>query len=99
MIVEIKNATILSAVEENVKMNNGDYRRKQNVTLTTNTSRGVQLDGVEVWDENIGKMNLRPGEVVNLSARLIGRQYGGRWSYNLTAYNAERVQQETQNAI
>ena len=90
--IVIKNATIVGLQSEQIKMQSGDVRNKQSVMLTENGRDGVQLHGAEVWDDNIQKLNLQQGEQVDLSCRLVGRQWGGRFTYTLTAYKVERKQ-------
>lgn len=90
MKVRIENATVSKLSQENVQFRNGEWHVKQNVELRTNGSRGVQLDGVEVWDDNVGKLGLKEGDTVSVDCALSGRVWGGRWSYTLIAYNAEQ---------
>lgn len=99
MKVEILNATVVSIEDRRIKLNNGEERQMQVVHISTNTSRGVKLDGVEVWDDQIEQLNLKQGQRVNLTCDAIGRLWGGRFSYTLMAYKAQVVeaQQATQN--
>lgn len=94
--IKISNAQIVSVMQENVQLKSGDWRVKQSVTFTENSSNGVTLHGCVVWDENIGRLNLKQGEVCTLSCRLVGRQWGGRFSYELVAFNTERQEQQLQ---
>lgn len=91
MTTELQNASVIGLQNETITMQSGEARKKQTAYLSVNTSRGVEMHGVEVWDDNIDKLNLQQGEQVTLSCRLVGRQWGGRWSYNLIAYKADRV--------
>lgn len=81
----IENAQVVTCNKTTIK-----DRVKQEVTLTVNTTNGVELYQVEVWDDNIEKMNLQPNEVVTLHAGLISRRKDGRWYNTIRAYNAER---------
>lgn len=97
MKVEILNATVVSVENRQVTMKNNEVRAMQLVQVSSNGSRGVQLDGVEVWDDQIEKLNLQQGQLVNITCEAVGRLFGGRFSYTLRAYKAEQVQAQ-QNA-
>lgn len=90
--ITIKNATIVGLQKENIKLQSGNELTKQMVMLTENGRDGVQLHGCEILDDNIERLNLQQGESVDLTCRLVGRQWGGRFSYTLTAYKVERKQ-------
>lgn len=94
--VEIENACIVGVQEENVKMRNEEWRRKQSILFTENTGNGVNLHGCVVWDDNIGKLNLQQGKTYNLSCKLVGRQWSGRFNYELVAFKAVEVEQQKQ---
>lgn len=96
--VEIENACIVGVQEENVKMRNEEWHRKQVVLFTENTGNGVTLHGCVVWDDNIGKLNLQQDKAYSLSCRLVGRQWGGRFSYELVAFKAVEVKQKQEGA-
>ena len=86
--IEIENASVVGLQNEQVTMQSGDKRDKQVVLFTENTSDGVKLHGCTVWDDNIGKLALRQGWTGTLSCRLVGRQWGGRFNYELVAFKA-----------
>lgn len=91
MRVELLNATVVSVENRQIKLQNGDTRAMQIVQVSSNGRRGVQLDGVEVWDENIERLHLTQGQTLNLTCEAVGRMWGGRFSYTLQAYKAEQV--------
>ena len=92
--IKINNATVVGVTDENVKMRNDEWRRKETVLFTENGANGTMLHGCVVWDENIGKLGLQQGKVYNLQCRLVGRQWGGRFQYELVAFRAEEVQKD-----
>ena len=94
--IEIDNALIVSTVDEQVKMRNEEWRAKQTVLFTENTGNGTILHGCVVWDDNIGKLNLQQSKTYNLHCRLVGRQWGGRFSYELVAFRADAIEQAQQ---
>lgn len=85
----IEDAQVISCSKTTLTTQAGE-RTKQEVNIAVNTSRGVEMYQVEVWDDNIDKMNLQPNEVVSLHAGIISRQKDGRWYNTLQAYRAER---------
>ena len=87
--VTIEYAQVISCNNTKLTTQAGE-RVKQEVNIAVNTSRGVELYQVEVWDDNIDKMNLQQNEVVTLQAGIISRQRDGRWYNTLQAYKAER---------
>lgn len=87
--VVIEDAQVMSCSKTTLTTQAGE-RVKQEVNIAVNTSRGVEMYQVEVWDDNIDKMNLQPNEVVTLHAGIISRQSNGRWYNTLQAYKAER---------
>jgi len=89
--IEIENAHVTQVADEQVKMNDGTWRAKQVVEFTENTSDGVRLHGCVVWDDNIGKLNLQAGNDYKLTCKLVGRQWGGRFNYELYAFRAEML--------
>lgn len=96
MKVELLNATVVSVENRQIKLQNGDTRAMQIVQVSSNGRRGVQLDGVEVWDENIERLHLTHGQTLNLTCEAVGRMWGGRFSYTLQAYKAEQVVKQNQ---
>lgn len=93
MKIEIKNASVIGLHEVTVKTLKGEMV-KQTATLCINTASGAETHGVEVWGEDIEKFALTQGEMVNISCRLIGKVWEGRWNYTLSAYFVERIQKE-----
>lgn len=87
--VVIEDAQVMSCSKTKLTTQAGE-RVKQEVNIAVNTSRGVEMYQVEVWDDNIDKMNLQPNEVVTLHTGIISRQKDGRWYNTLQAYRAER---------
>lgn len=87
--VTIEDAQVIMCNKTTLTTQAGE-RVKQEVNIAVNTSRGVELYQVEVWDDNIDKMALQPNEVVTLQAGIVSRQKDGRWYNTLQAYKAER---------
>ena len=87
--ITIEDAQVISCNKTTLTTQAGE-RNKQEVNIAVNTSRGVEMYQVEVWDDNIDKMNLQPNEVVSLHAGIVSRQKDGRWYNTLQAYRAER---------
>lgn len=87
--VIIEDAQVLVLNETTLQLQSGE-RKKQEVLIAINTPRGVETYQVEVWDDNIDKMALKPNEVVSLHAGIVSRQKDGRWYNTLQAYKAER---------
>ena len=94
--IEIENASIVGVSDEQVKMNSGEFRAKQTILFTENTGNGVVLHGCSIWDDNIGKLNVQQGNRYNLACRLVGRQWGGRFQYELIAFKAEKIEDQQQ---
>lgn len=94
--IKIENATIVGLTKETVTMQSGETRNKQQVLFTENTANGVQLHGCSVWDENIEKLDLQQGETYAVQCKLVGRQWGGRFNYELIAFDAQKVEQTKQ---
>lgn len=92
--IKINNALVVGVTDENVKMRNEEWRRKEQVLFTENGANGTMLHGCVVWDDNIGKLCLEKGKTYNLQCRLVGRQWGGRFSYELVAFKADPVEQQ-----
>ena len=94
--IKINNATVVGATDENVKMRNDEWRRKETVLFTENGANGTMLHGCVVWDENIGKLGLQQGKAYNLQCRLVGRQWGGRFHDEVVCFKAEPVESNEQ---
>ena len=92
--ISIENALVVGITDENVKMRNEEWRRKETVLFTENGANGTMLHGCVVWDDNIGKLGLEQGKTYNLQCRLVGRQWGGRFQYELMCFKAEQVNVE-----
>lgn len=96
--IEIENAAIVGITNEQVKMQSGEERQKQTVLFTENTGNGVVLHGCTVWDDNIERLGLQQSGQYKLCCRLVGRQWAGRFSYELVAFKAEQVNKQTECA-
>lgn len=93
--VIFKNANVISIDCENIKTKSGEWRRKDTIVIGEPTDRGVIMQGVEIWDDNIGRLLLKKGETLaELKCRAVGRTWGGRWSYTLIAYAVTRYEEE-----
>ena len=88
--VELKNVQVIAANAQTVQLNAGQ-RMKQDVLMSCQTSRGVEMLQAEVWDEQIARLNIQPGEFFTSSmCGLIGRQSKGRWFYSLSLFKVVR---------
>ena len=85
----IEDAQVISCNKTTIATQAGE-RVKQEVNIAVNTHRSVELYQIEVWDDNIDKMNLQPNEVVTFHVGIVSRQSNGRWYNTLQAYKAER---------
>ena len=65
-------------------------RRKQEVEIKVNTSKGVELYQIEVWDDSIDRLALQEKEQVTLHIGIVANEKDGRWYNTLQAYRAER---------
>lgn len=94
MKTTIENAQVISEQNQSVITKSGLSRPLQLVTLAVNGARGVETYGIEIWDDNIDKFSISTGDIINVHASLVGRLWGGRWSYNLVAYKVDKVVKE-----
>ena len=86
MKTTISEATVTNMELRTIKGQNGE-RSLLVVTATHNTPRGVICDGFEVWGQDkIEELNLEKGKTYDVDCALIGRQWGGQYSYRLQAY-------------
>lgn len=102
MVTELKNATVSRLQLETITMQDQRQRSLLKVEVKVNERDGVACHGMEVWgQDSIQQLNLQEGEIYNFKCILKGRFWGGRYTYTLQAYNAEKVEQkqETQEAF
>ena len=97
MVTELKNATIISLQVETITMQDQRQRSLLKVECKVNERDGVVCHGFEVWgQDSIEQLNLQRDVTYNVKCILKGRYWGGRWSYSLQAYSAEKVEQQKQ---
>lgn len=85
-----QNATIVALNESEVKMQNGDTRKKMEIQLTEDSRDGVLIiGGIEAWDDSIEKMQLVQGQTyAEIHCILRSRFKDGRWWWSVQAYKA-----------
>lgn len=97
MVTELKNATVSKLQIETITMQDQRQRTLLKVEVRANERDGVVCHGFEVWgQDSIQQMNLQENETYNVKCILRGRFWGGRYTYSLQAYAAEKVETKTE---
>lgn len=96
MKTTINEATVTGFELRTIKNPNGE-RSLLLVECKHNSSRGVISDGFEVWGQDkIEELNLEKGKTYDVDCSLIGRLWGGQYSYKLQAYAVRECAQVEQ---